>query len=97
MDEIKWLEAWLRSECNGDWEHYYGVQIGSLDNPGWWIQIDIVDTSLEKKKFETIHNYISDDDWVYCKVMDGRFEGSGDLSKLTELIKIFRNWAETQD
>ena len=57
LDELKWLENWMRSMCNGSWEHCYGVKIGTLDNPGWWVEIDIIDTPLEEKKFEKYSNY----------------------------------------
>jgi hypothetical protein len=28
------LQTWYTEECNGDWEHQFGVDIGTLDNPG---------------------------------------------------------------
>lgn len=30
MDELKWLENWMRSMCNGSWEHCYGVDLNTL-------------------------------------------------------------------
>jgi len=35
------------------------------------------------------------EEWIHCTVKEGRFEGGGDLSKLPEIIKVFRNWAES--
>jgi Immunity protein 53 len=35
------LEKWYRARCNGDWEHQWGVEIGTLDNPGWRVHIDL--------------------------------------------------------
>jgi hypothetical protein len=35
MDEIRELQQWYLAQCDGDWEHEWGVQIGTLDNPGW--------------------------------------------------------------
>ena len=97
MDELKWLENWMRSMCNGSWEHCYGVKIGTLDNPGWWVEIDIIDTPLEEKKFEKYSNYVNEEDWIHCKVEDGHYDGGGDLSKLPEILKRFRIWAEEQE
>ena len=34
-DSLNWLMQWYLGECNNDWEHTYGVEIGTLDNPGW--------------------------------------------------------------
>lgn len=33
-DVLERLERWYAAQCNGDWEHTYGVKIGYLDNPG---------------------------------------------------------------
>lgn len=33
MDILKWLENWYSSNCDGDWEHLYGITIRTLDNP----------------------------------------------------------------
>ena len=51
MDAIKWLQEWYKSNCDGDWEHLFGVQITTLDNPGWLIEIDLTDTDEEEKDF----------------------------------------------
>jgi hypothetical protein len=26
---------WYTKQCNGDWEHSYGIRIDTIDNPGW--------------------------------------------------------------
>jgi hypothetical protein len=51
MDIFEWMENCDLSMCDGEWEHYYGVKIDTLDNPGWIVQIDIMDTGLEKNHF----------------------------------------------
>ena len=35
---------WLKSHWNGDWEHSYGFDIGTMDNPGFSITIDLQET-----------------------------------------------------
>lgn len=35
------LEDWYQSNCDGDWEHGFGVTIESLDNPGWSLTADL--------------------------------------------------------
>ncbi|WP_207858275.1 immunity 53 family protein [Lucifera butyrica] len=67
---LKWLEAWYKNNCNGSWEHSYGIRIDTLDNPGWGIRIDLVDTELKNKFFESLKIERSKDDWVHCKVSD---------------------------
>lgn len=95
MSLIAWLEEWYKSQCDGDWEHLFGVKIYTLDNPGWRITIDLADTELENKKYggyQVINN--EDADWISCSVMDGCFEGAGDPSKLEEIIQRFKEWVE---
>ena len=94
MDLLQWLENWYFSMCDGGWEHLYGVKIDTLDNPGWMVLIDIADTPLEEKKFKVISRYTDDNNWIHCQVRDGKFDGGGDPSKLMEILKIFKEWAE---
>lgn len=94
MNLIKWLEKWYKSQCDGDWEHLFGVKIETLDNPGWCITIDLSDTELESKKYERYEVLNNDGDWIYCHVKDGCFEGAGDPSKLEEIIRKFKEWVE---
>jgi hypothetical protein len=39
-DDVTWLTQWYLAQCNEDWEHSYGVAIGTLDNPGWSLEVD---------------------------------------------------------
>ncbi len=43
---INWLENWYSSQCDGSWEHFYGIKIETLDNPGWAVEIDLCETEL---------------------------------------------------
>ena len=46
---FKELQDWYQQECDGNWEHQYGIKIDTLDNHGWYVAIDLVETSLENK------------------------------------------------
>ena len=93
---IKWLEKWYKSNCDGDWEHSYkNVSIRTVDNPGWSVEINLIETSLEDKKFEKIQIDNGDEDWIMCWVEDGRFKGAGDTDKLSTILKIFKKWSES--
>ncbi|MDO7908781.1 Imm53 family immunity protein [Paenibacillus sp. JX-17] len=41
MEILKWLQEWYASQCDGDWEHSNGIKITSIDNPGWYVEINI--------------------------------------------------------
>lgn len=96
MNSIKWLEDWYLSQCDGDWEHKYGVKIGTLDNPGWYIFINLQNTFLENKHFESLVLERGANDWIHCKLNEGSFEGFGGPSNLEETITIFKNWVESE-
>ena len=38
-DLLKVLQQWYQSKCDGTWEHMYGVEIDTLDNPGWTVSL----------------------------------------------------------
>jgi hypothetical protein len=91
---LEWLLNWFYEHCDGDWEHDEGIQIGTLDNPGWYLTINLQDTELETKNFERIVIERSENDWLHCFVQDGKFEGPCGPFNLPEVIEIFREWVE---
>ena len=93
---LRWLERWYKSNCDGDWEHLYeNVTIRTLDNPGWSVEINLIETSLECKKFDRIQIDNGDNDWIVCWVEKGIFNGAGDTEKLSSILEIFKKWAES--
>jgi hypothetical protein len=91
------LERWYSSNCNGDWEHTYGVALDTIDNPGWTISIDLVDTPLMDEPFSVYAERKSASDWIHCAVTDGIFNGSGSIGRLEEILETFLNWAEARE
>lgn len=93
MDELAWLQAWFVQQCDGDWKHEFGIDIKTLDNPGWSVDIALQNTDLDGLGFSPVVIERSETDWVHCKVREGKFQGSGGPGNLGELIGIFRRWA----
>jgi len=83
------LQSWYAAECNEDWEHSYGITIETLDNPGWLLTIDLVDTSLEGVSLARVKSGTSDSDWVQVEITEGRFRGTGGATNLEQLIDLF--------
>jgi len=98
MDEITEIQNWYLEQCNGDWEHQFGLQISTLDNPGWSIEIDLTDTDLETKPFESIEEGVGaesiedDPNWYACKVRDNKFICHCGPLMLTNVLRMFLNW-----
>ncbi len=105
MDTLEWIENWYASQCDGDWEHDNGISIGCSDNPGWIVEISLVDTDLEDlmveyKLVEGSETRVDEfgttqsTDWYGFSIKDKMFSGCGDPSKLRLLLEIFRKIAQ---
>lgn len=90
------LQNWYAAQCDGDWEHFFGITIETLDNPGWRIRIQLQGTRLDGKSFEAIEQHDTDDCWLSCQVEDGVFLGAGDPGRLAEIIRTFLVWAKSE-
>ncbi len=85
---------WYYLHCDGDWEHGSGIKIGTLDNPGWNLTVNIERTECEDKEFKKIIIERSENDWLHCFVKDNKFEGPCGPFNLPEVLEIFKDWAE---
>ena len=94
QDDFLWLQKWYLAHCNSDWEHGSGIHIGTIDNPGWSVKVNLLETELENKPFDKLSLERSEDNWVFCSVKDGKFEGARGPTNLPEILRIFRSWAE---
>ena len=102
-DCLHWLMQWYLDQCDDDWEHSYGVSIGTLDNPGWTLTIDLQATGLEDQPFlpvqigeiaSNLEDWHKSGSWYSAKVEDGKFEGACGPTDLPALIQAFRQWVE---
>jgi hypothetical protein len=92
---LEWLIQWFQSNCNGEWERFYGVRIDTLDNPGWYLKISLQDTPYGGKPFEKIIQEKSENDWVHCFIREGTFQGACGPLNLIEVLEIFHDWVES--
>jgi hypothetical protein len=96
---LDWLESWYSAECDGDWEHSYGIQIDTVDNPGWRIRIDLTGTELQLRSFDRIEVQRAEDDWLQCwrdENGEPRWEAACGARNLAEALRVFREWVETE-
>ncbi len=89
------LEDWYASQCNGKWEHSYGIRLRTLDNPGWHLSICLNETGFENKKFQEISNDRTEHDWVHCRVQNSKFDAHCGPKNLEEMIEIFLTWVNS--
>jgi len=92
---LEWLQQWYLSNCDGNWEHENGVQINTLDNPGWLIDIDLKKTSLEGLEIPYSINEISETEWEAYSISNNVFKGRCSPNKLNRVIEIFKEIVES--
>jgi hypothetical protein len=93
-DPLSRLQSWYAAHTDGDWEHGYGIRIGTLDNPGWRLSVNVADTQLKGRTFARVQVERSETDWIHCWVEADVFEGAGGAHNLRELVETFLRWAD---
>jgi hypothetical protein len=97
-DTLARLQAWYAARCDGDWEHQNGIRIGTLDNPGWQVAIDLAGTPLADRQFIEVREGLGADGhpdfqrWLRCWVEGGKWHAAGDESQLARALELFLNW-----
>lgn len=92
-DALAALQAWYAARCDGEWEHRFGVNLGTLDNPGWQLDVDLTDTDVAARAFERVERFRDDADWVVAFRDDRQWHGAGGALNLAEVIGLFVAWA----
>ena len=88
------LQAWYAAHCDGDWEQEFGVTIGTVQDAGWELRVDLVGTSLAGSELPRERTARTPADWceIWC---DGyTFRAAGGLDNLSELVEAFCHFAE---
>ncbi|QDY78774.1 immunity 53 family protein [Streptomyces qinzhouensis] len=90
---LDWLQSWYASQCDGDWEHTWGVAIETLDNPGWAVRIDLEGTGLADREYPEHQVTRGEHDWVTAWTADKAFRIACGPGNLAEALALFRSWA----
>jgi hypothetical protein len=95
MNIVEKIQTWYSSQCDGDWEHEYGVNIFTIDNPGWGVSFDLEGTTLSGLKIPDQENENNESDWFSIRIRDNVLHGTGDqlkldflLNKLMEILEL---------
>lgn len=100
MSTLARIQAWYSAQCDGEWEHASGISIESLDNPGWWVKIRLLGTSLAGRAFVEIaenvdaQRFALGSRWLSCRVEGDTWHGAGDETQLERILIEFLLWAE---
>ncbi len=91
---LTWLQAWYAMQCDGDWEHGYGVSIETLDNPGWSVRIELDGTAWAKQPFDRTETHRSEHDWLEVWKDGSELRAATGPVNLGEALHTFRLWVE---
>ncbi len=61
------LQHWYLNNCDGNWERDYGVDISSLPDPGWELNLDLLATQWEDLQLEPTSTHTSENDWLHLR------------------------------
>src|SRR5262245_9042118 len=90
------LCAWYRSQCDGEWEHHQGVKVGTLDNPGWWVEISLRGTPLESVPFDDHKDlYQHETEWIHCRRDGQTFQIDCGSERLEAALQVFLDWVDS--
>ena len=88
MNELKIIQDWYSSHCNGDWEHQKCVRINTIDNPGWRIVVNLENTFLEGIKRKPIQIENTEEDWIHINIENSKIKVYCGAMNLIESIKM---------
>ena len=94
MTNLERLQNWYVAQCDGDWEHGEGIDITTLDNPGWRVQINLEGTCLDGRSFPAVEIDRTEDDWVRVSSTGTTFMIACGPRNLDECLGLFCDWAE---
>ncbi|VWD32866.1 hypothetical protein BLA18112_06196 [Burkholderia lata] len=90
IDSLTALQRWYESRCDGVWEHAHGIEIATLDNPGWKVKLDggsfgkVIDLAIER----------DESDWISVRATDAEFAGYRGAGNLPELLALAVEWID---
>jgi len=95
VSTIERLARWYAGNCDGTWEHSFGIAIGTLDNPGWSVTVDLDETPLADRPFAEVRDrYEHDAEWMRCWKEGTKFRVACGPPRLEEALNVFLEWAE---
>ena len=89
------LAGWYAEQLDGEWEHDYGITISSLDNPGWWLKVDLTGTDLAGATYPGTEQRRSEADWIVSYVEDQTFHVACGPANLNAAVELFLDWASS--
>lgn len=92
------LQAWYARQCDGEWEHGYGIRLQTLDNPGWTITVSLHGTPMEHEDMTArLLNYQHDTDWIIIQKEGASLKGACGALQLEAMLSLVCEWLHSRD
>jgi len=92
------LASWYLSQCNGDWEHCFGMDVTTAGgDAGWSGEIEVEETELEEVPFEPVERDFGAAGRVHCSRVENKFVFTCGPTLLERAIEVFVEWAEANN
>jgi len=91
-NNLLWLQDLYSAFTDGEWEHAYGLEITTLDNPGWRLKFDLNGSMLEAAPFTRLEIERTEHDWLHCWTAETKFQAACGPRNLDEVLTVFREW-----
>ncbi len=89
-----WLMYWFWSQCNGDWEHEYGIVLDTTSEGKWKLDISISNSILDGVEFISNDFIANAGNEVECKFDNQSLVVYADTQNIIRVLQSFRAWAE---
>ncbi len=87
-----WLLKWYQNQCYINEKNAAIIKIETLDNPGWYLTINLENNLLKDKIFKKIEINRTENDWLFCYIKNNKFEIPSGLFNIIEGLAIFKKW-----
>jgi hypothetical protein len=95
MSHMNALQEWYALMCDGDWEHSFGIRIDTVDNPGWVVSIDIIETPASGQICNFDREFPAGE-WLQVKCDGKTFEIACGPRSLDRGISAFLRFADQE-
>ncbi|MFJ2027030.1 immunity 53 family protein [Streptomyces sp. NPDC087897] len=90
----RYIQSWYASNCDGEWEHEFGIRMATTDNPGWHIEIDVSETELEGVRIPRERCELPEGGWMIAWSDGTVFQAACAPGALGDVDALFEHWAE---
>ncbi|MFJ9810320.1 Imm53 family immunity protein [Streptomyces sp. NPDC101158] len=91
---MRYIQSWYASNCDGEWEHEFGIKLATTDNPGWHIRIDVSETDLEGVVVPRERHELPDGGWMITWSDGIAFQAACGPMSLRDVDALFERLAE---